>query len=65
MYAAYLEDKKNYEAQSDWKIAQATVKSLEDFKKFREKLLYLKADRSFVVLNVKEVLHINVIKKKQ
>ena len=26
MYAAYLEDKKNYEAQSDWKIAQATVK---------------------------------------
>ncbi len=37
MYAAYLEDKKNYEAQSDWKIAQATVKSLEDFKKFRDK----------------------------
>jgi len=37
MYAAYLEDKKNYEAQSDWKIAQATLKSLEDFKKFRDK----------------------------
>ena len=37
MYAAYLEDKKTFEAQEDWKIAKATVKSLDDFKKFRDK----------------------------
>ena len=37
MYAAYLEDKKNYELQKDWKIAKSTVKSLQDFKEFRDR----------------------------
>ena len=37
MYAAYLEDKKNYELQKDWKIAKNTVKSLQDFKEFRDR----------------------------
>ena len=37
MYAAYLEDKENFEAQQDWEISEDTVKSLEDFKDFRNR----------------------------
>jgi len=37
MYAAYLEDKNNFEAQQDWEIAEETKKSLQDFKDFRDR----------------------------
>ena len=37
MLAAYVEDKKNYESQKDWQIAEDTVKSLQDFKNFRNR----------------------------
>ena len=37
MYTAYLEDKQNFELQKDWKIAKETKKSLNDFKKFRDR----------------------------
>ena len=32
MYAAYKEDKKNFEAQKDWKMSEAAKQSLKDFK---------------------------------
>ena len=37
MYAAYLEDKENFEAQQDWSISEDTVESLKDFKEFRDR----------------------------
>ena len=37
MLAAYVEDKENYESQKDWEIAEDTVKSLQDFKDFRDR----------------------------
>ena len=37
MYKAYLEDKANVEAQKDWEISEDTVKSLQDFKNFRDR----------------------------
>ena len=37
MYAAYLEDKENFEARKDWKVSEETVKSLQDFKDFRNR----------------------------
>ena len=37
MYAAYLEDKENFEAQQDWEVGEETIKALEDFKDFRNR----------------------------
>jgi hypothetical protein len=37
MYAAYLEDKENFEAQQDWEVNEETIKALEDFKDFRNR----------------------------
>jgi hypothetical protein len=37
MYAAYLEDKSNFEAQGSWAISNETIKSLNDFKEFRDR----------------------------
>jgi hypothetical protein len=37
MYAAYLEDKDNFEAQENWEVSSETIKSLEDFKDFRNR----------------------------
>jgi hypothetical protein len=37
MYAAYLEDKANFEAQQDWEVREETIKALEDFKDFRNR----------------------------
>jgi hypothetical protein len=37
MYKAYLEDKANVEAQKEWEIAEDTIKSLQDFKDFRNR----------------------------
>jgi hypothetical protein len=37
MFQAYQEDKAVYEAQQDWKIAEETKKSLQDFKDFRDR----------------------------
>ena len=37
MLAAYVEDKENYESQKDWEISEDTVKSLQDFKNFRDR----------------------------
>ena len=37
MYAAYKEDKENFEAQKDWKMSEAAKQSLKDFKEFRDR----------------------------
>jgi len=37
MYAAYLEDKENFEAQQDWEVSEETIEALQDFKDFRDR----------------------------
>ena len=37
MYAAYTEDKENFEALGTWSVSKETIKSLEDFKDFRDR----------------------------
>ena len=37
MYAAYTEDKENFEALGTWAVSKETIKSLEDFKDFRNR----------------------------